>query len=79
MTQPGPLETEPVAVFLTGLAAIVNLGVILAAAFDWVYLTDNQAAAIVAFITGVIAVVGAMLRSTVWAPASVDKLAGGPY
>lgn len=80
MTEPvrpvgdGLLDTEPVVALLTGLAGIVDLGIIAANALEWVYLTDGQTAAIVAFITGVTGAVAAALRSKVWAPASVAKL-----
>lgn len=70
----GLLETEPVATFLAGLAGVVNLALILANAFAWLDLTDAQTAALVAFISGVIAVAGSFLRARVWSPASVHAL-----
>lgn len=83
MTQPsapsgGILDTEPVAVFLAGLAGIVDLGLIAADGLDWVYLTNEQTGSIVAFVTAVTALIGAVLRSKVWAPASVAAVVNGP-
>lgn len=81
MTQPssvapdGLLDTEPVAALLAALAGIVDLGLVLATAADWIALTDAQTAAVVAFVSGVTAVVGAALRARVWSPASVAALA----
>lgn len=83
MTHPstahGILDTEPVVVFLTGLAGIVNVAIIAADALDWVALTNEQTAALAAFVTGATALVAAVLRSKVWAPATVAHLhSSGP-
>lgn len=74
----GITQTEPVAVFLAGLAGIIDLGLIAASALDIVHLTDGQTAAIVACVTAATALIGAVLRSKVWAPASVATIAQGP-
>lgn len=83
MTQPikagdGVLATEPVAVFLAGLAGVVDLGLIAASALDWIALTDSQTAAVVAFVSAATALAGGLLRANVWAPASVAALPIGP-
>lgn len=84
MTQPsaasgGIIQTEPVAAFLAGLAGLVDLGIIAASALNWVDLTDEQTAAIIAFVSGAIAFAGGMLRAKVWAPASVAAISSpGP-
>jgi hypothetical protein len=83
MTQPsaasgGIINTEPVIVFLTGLAGIVDLGLIAADGLDWVYLTNEQTAAIVAFVTAATALIAGVLRAKVWAPASVAAVTRGP-
>lgn len=74
----GILNTEPVLVFLAGLAGIVDLGLIAADGLDWIPLTNEQTASVVAFVTAVTALAAAVLRSRVWAPASVAVVARGP-
>lgn len=68
------LDTEPVAVALTGLAGVVDLGLIAAVALDWIDLTNEQTAAVVAFVTAATALVGAVLRANVYSPATVEDL-----
>lgn len=71
---PDLIDTEPVIVFLAGLAAVVNLGLIAATALDWVALTPASTATIIAFVTAAIALVASTLRAKVWSPASVGDL-----
>lgn len=68
------LDTEPVAVALTGLAGLVDVGLIAAVALDWLDLTTEQTAAVVAFVTATTALVGAVLRANVYSPATVEDL-----
>lgn len=70
----GAVAREPVAVFLAGLAGVVDIGLIMATALDWVTLTNEQCAAVVAFVSAVCALIGAVLRSLVYAPATVRRL-----
>lgn len=69
----GVLGSEPVAVLVASATLLIDAGVALAAAFDWVALTDNQATAIVAFVTAVSAVFGVVLRQQVYAPRTVVR------
>lgn len=83
MTQPtaasgGILDTEPVLVLLTGLAGVVDLGLIAADGLDWIPLTNEQTGALVAFVSAVTALIAAMLRAKVWSPASVGAITAGP-
>lgn len=68
------LETEPVAVGVGTIVALVDALIIMATALDWIDLTTEQATAIVAFVTTLSLIVGGLVRSAVWSPASVDKL-----
>jgi hypothetical protein len=78
MTTPTPTpplgDREPVAIFLAGLAGLIDLGIVMATRLGWVDLTAEQGAAIVAFVTGATFIAGGMLRSTVWSPASVAEI-----
>lgn len=69
-TPDGPLDREPVAILLTGLAAVVDAGIVTAGVLDWVHLTGEQTTSIVGFVTIVTGFVGAVLRSRVWSPTS---------
>jgi len=74
---PAPLiEREPVAVVIAGLTAVLDAGIILAAAFDWA-LTASQAGALVAFVTACSAFAAPVLRAHVWSPATVAALKAG--
>lgn len=73
-TTDGPLDREPVAIFLTGLAAVVAAGLAAADALDWVSLDTDQTAAVITFTTAVTGLIGAVLRSRVYAPATVARL-----
>lgn len=68
------LETEPVAVGVGTIVALVDALIIMATALDWIDLTTEQATAIVAFVTTLSLLVGGLVRSAVWSPASVRKL-----
>lgn len=68
------LETEPVALGVGSIAALVDALIIVATAADWLALTNEQATAIVVFVTGLSVLVGALVRSTVWSPASVAHI-----
>jgi hypothetical protein len=63
---PGPLDGQPVAVFVGGLTALIDAGLVLAALLDWVDLTAEQTAGIVAFVTMAATSVGAALRQLVY-------------
>lgn len=67
-------QTEPVALGVGTLAGLVDAFLIMANALDWVDLTNDQTAAIIAFVTTLSLVVGAILRATVWSPDSVAHL-----
>lgn len=72
---PAPLtETEPVAVFLVGLAAVVDAGIAAAAALDWIDLTTEQAGAVIGFVTIATGLCLAVLRARVYSPATVAGL-----
>ena len=71
---PGVTATEPVAVWMVGLVALINAGLVLADNLDWINTTPEQTAAIGAFITALTAVVGSIVRGTVYSPATVARL-----
>lgn len=73
-SEPGLIDTQPVGVFLAGLAALVDAGIAAATALDWIDLSTEQAAAVIAFITAATALAAAVLRSRVYAPATVAEL-----
>jgi hypothetical protein len=70
----GIVEREPVRIFLAGLAGLVDLALIAAAALDWVDLTPEQTTAIVACVTAACLLVSETLRGAVYAPATVDEM-----
>lgn len=79
MMQPPPpddslVARQPVAVFLTGLAGLVNLGLVAADAMNWVSLQPVQTGSLVAFVTAACSLVGITLHAKVWAPATVAQL-----
>lgn len=67
-------EREPAAIGLGSLAVLVDLLVGLGAYFGWFDLTNEQAGVIIAFVTALAALVGALVRHEVWSPASVAAL-----
>lgn len=73
----GLLGEEPVAVFLAGLAAIIDLGIAVATALDWVALTSGQAGAIAGFVTAVTAFIAGITRARVYSPATVASIVKG--
>jgi len=74
----GVTDTEPVAVWLVGLVALINAGLALADNLDWINTTPEQTAAIGAFITALTAIVGSFVRGTVYSPATVERLTHHP-
>jgi hypothetical protein len=66
----GPLGREPVITLLGAATVLLDAGIVLANAFDWVSLTDAQTAAIVGCVTAVTTVFGGVLRQQVYSPAS---------
>lgn len=78
MTQPkeaeGLVDTEPVIVALTGLAGVVDLGIMAASSLDWIDITAGQTASVVTFITAVTALIAAVLRARVYSPATVARI-----
>lgn len=71
-------RTEPVAIGIGSIVALVDALIIVCTAMEWIDLTTEQAAAIVAFVTVLSAVIGGFVRSTVWSPDSVAKLPHTP-
>jgi hypothetical protein len=72
-------EREPVALGVGALALVIDLGIAMATTLDWVDLTSEQAASIIAFVTALSTLVGALLRGRVWSPATVAAMtAPGP-
>lgn len=68
------LDAEPVATLLTSLVALVDAALVAGTALGWLDLSAEQTAALVAFVTALSGVVGALLRASVWSPASVERL-----
>lgn len=66
----GPLDKEPVAIMLAGLAGLIDAGIAAATALDWIHLTTDQAASVIAFVTIITGLIGSALRAKVWSPAS---------
>lgn len=67
-------DTEPVAVFLAGLAALVDAGIAAATALDWLDLTNEQAGAVIGCVTVATGLCLAVLRARVYSPATVAAL-----
>lgn len=70
----GALDTEPVAALLALAVVVIDAGIAMATALDWVFLSDGQATSIAAFVTAVTAAIGAFVRSRVFSPATVTRL-----
>lgn len=68
------MDTEPVGVVTAAVIVVLNAGVVLSLAFGWWDITDAQLAALVAFITAVSGLAGAVTRSKVYAPATVRAM-----
>jgi hypothetical protein len=66
----GPLDKEPVAILLAGLAGVVDASIAAATALDWVDLTSQQAGSVIAFVTVLTGLIGSVLRAQVWSPTS---------
>jgi hypothetical protein len=71
-------DREPVALGVGSLAVLIDLGIAMATSLDWIDLTTEQSAAIIAFVTALSVVVGVILRNHVWSPASVTEIPTGP-
>lgn len=71
-------DREPVVLGVGTIAALVDAVIILGTVLDWINLSDEQAAAIVVFVTSLSGVVGALVRSVVWSRESVAQLPGAP-
>jgi hypothetical protein len=71
-------DREPVALGVGSLAVLIDLGLAMATALDWVDLTTEQTTAIIAFVSALSVVVGALLRNHVWSPATVAGLTNTP-
>jgi predicted lipid-binding transport protein (Tim44 family) len=71
-------EREPVRVFLGGLAGVVSLGLIAATLMDWVDLTTEQTAGLVAAVAGICVLVSETLRARVYSPATVAEITTTP-
>lgn len=76
-TPTGLLDREPVLVFLSGLAGLVDLGIIAGNALDWLQLDEGQTVAVVAFVTAVTALIAGVLRASVYSPATVARIEQG--
>lgn len=72
----GPLDTQPVAWFVGGLAGVVNLGLVAATLLGWLDLTGEQTAAVVAFVTAAAAFTATTLRRLVTCRATLAKTQG---
>lgn len=68
------LDTEPVASLLAALVALIDAALVAGTALGWLSLTADQTAALVTLATALTAVIGTVLRASVWAPASVESL-----
>lgn len=68
------VNEEPVLVFLSGLGAVVNLGLVAATVLDWFPLSGEQTAAAVAFVTACCGLAVATLRAHVYSPATVADM-----
>lgn len=68
------LDENPVRALVGSFTAAVNAGLIAATALDWVSLTAEQTAAVLAFITAGAALVTESVRSRVYAPATVRQI-----
>lgn len=68
---PAPLiEREPVALGFGSIGALASALIAAATAFDWVSLTNDQAAAIVGVIVAGSALGAGVIRSAVYSPAT---------
>lgn len=70
----GIVSREPVAIFFGAATILIDAGIVMANAFDWLSITDTQTTAVIGFVTAVSAVFGVATRQGVYSPASVAKL-----
>lgn len=70
------MDREPVLIFLAGLAAVVDAGLIASTGLDWLPWDGGQCASVVAFVTAACALAAAVLRSIAFSPATVARLSG---
>jgi hypothetical protein len=68
------VDSQPVAVFVGGLTAVIDAGVVAANLLGWLDLTGEQTAGVLAFVTAAAGFVGATLREAVWCRRSVRRL-----
>lgn len=59
------MDREPVLIFLAGLAAVVDAGLIAAANLGWLSWDGDQIAKVVVFVTSMCALFAAMIRAKV--------------
>lgn len=67
-------DREPVALGVGSLAVLIDLGIAMATSLDWIDLTAEQAAAIIAFISALSVITGTAIRNHVFSPATVAGL-----
>jgi hypothetical protein len=68
---PAGLDTQPVALLVSGLVGVIDLGIAAADALGWLDLTIEQTAAVATFVAGAGALIGATLRQLVFCRATV--------
>lgn len=73
-------DREPVALGVGSLAVLIDLGIAMATSLEWINLTNEQSAAIIAFVSALSLIAGALIRNQVWSPATVEGMtaATGP-
>jgi hypothetical protein len=71
------MDSEPVGIITAAVIVVLNAGVVLARAFGWWDVGNDQLAALVAFITAVSGLGGALARARVYSPATVRTMTGG--
>jgi hypothetical protein len=67
-------DREPVALGVGSLAVLIDLGIALATSLNWIDLTTEQSGAIIAFVSALSVIAGALIRDHVWSPATVAGL-----
>lgn len=68
------VEREPVRLFMAVVAAVVNLGIVVAENLDWLDLTPWQTTGLAAFVVAVCVIASEALRRQVYSPATVDEM-----
>lgn len=67
-------DREPVALGVGSLAVLIDLGIAMATSLDWIDLTAEQAAAIIAFVSALSVITGTAIRNHVFSPATVAAM-----